>query len=95
MTTIEKGTCKKLENLSRLYIGENVKRIGNSAFYGCSKLKKISVQTRLLNEDGMGTQVFSGVPEDAVVTCPEDLAKAYRKLFRDSGLPKSVKFNPD
>ena len=26
---------------------------------------------------------------------PEDLAKAYRKLFRDSGLPKSVKFNPD
>ena len=95
VTTIEKGACKKLENLSRLYIGENVKRIGNSAFYGCSKLKKISVQTRLLNEDGMGTQVFSGVPEDAVVTCPEDLAKAYRKLFRDSGLPKSVKFNPD
>ena len=42
----------------------------------------------------MGSGVFTGVPKDAVVTCPSDMTKTYKKLFRDRGLPKQVEFNP-
>lgn len=83
--------CTKLEKVT---IGKYVKKIREYAFYGCSSLKKITVKTSELTSSAIGTSAFTGIPKDAVVKCPEDKAKDYKKWFRKQGLPKDVKFNP-
>ena len=92
--SVGKGACKGLTSLKKLTIGANVRKIGDSAFSGCSKLEKIVVKSSKLTDEEMGSGVFTGVPKDAVVTCPSDMIKTYKKLFRDRGLPKQVEFNP-
>ena len=94
VTSIGKGACKGLTSLKKVTIGANVKKIGAEAFSGCTKLEKISVKTTHLTDAKMGANVFTGVPKDAVVTCPAELVKTYKKLFRAHGLSKKVEFNP-
>lgn len=95
VTSIARNACKGMTRLKSVTIGENISKIGNAAFSGCTNLKNITVNTRSLKDDNLGTDIFNGVPEKAVVFCPADLAKTYRKLFRARGLPKAVTFNPE
>ena len=94
VTSVAKGACKGLTSLKKLTIGANVKKIGSEAFSGCSQLTKINVKTSKLTDDKLGSGVFKGVSKEATVTCPAELAKTYKKMFREHGLPKQVKFNP-
>jgi len=94
VTSVAAGACKNLRSLSSLTIGSNVKKIGDNAFSGCSRMQTISVKTSLLTDEKMGSDVFTGIPETVTVTCPEDLVKTYKKLFRSRGLPKGASFEP-
>ncbi len=42
VTVIADGAFKNNKKLKKIVIGNNIKKIGNSAFYGCSKLKTVT-----------------------------------------------------
>ena len=81
--------CKKL---AKARLGRKVKSIGVKAFYGCKKLKGITVQTKKLTKQSVGSQAFKGIHSRAVITVPKAKLGAYKKLLQTKGLGKKVKF---
>ena len=80
--------CKKL---SQITIPSNVSKIGKQAFASCTKLKKVIFKTSELTAKKMGANVFTGVPENAIVKVPKSKRASYQKIFRQKGLNKKVK----
>lgn len=89
VTAIEKNALKNYKKASSVIIGKNVRTIGAGAFKGCGKLKKITVQTKVLKK--VGSQALRGINKKAVVKVPSKKLKAYRKLFKNKGQKKTVK----
>ncbi|MBQ7562960.1 MAG: leucine-rich repeat protein [Lachnospiraceae bacterium] len=54
-----------LTGIKTLTIPANVAYIGDRAFYGCAGLKKITIKSEKLTGDNLGSDVFTGVPQDA------------------------------
>ena len=72
-------------------IGKNVTKIGKKAFYGCGKLKKITVKTKKLTLKNVGKSAFSGIYIRASVLVPGDKRKEYALLFRKRGAGKKIR----
>lgn len=66
-------------NLTSVTIGKNVKRIGNSAFSDCKKLKTLTINSKKLTKKG----VKNSLKDSSVTTIlvPKDKVKAYKKIF--------------
>ncbi|MCR5417320.1 MAG: leucine-rich repeat domain-containing protein [Lachnospiraceae bacterium] len=86
VTAIEAAGFRYNVNLKQIVIGSNVKKIGKEAFLGCSKLKKITVKTRLLTKKNVGKKAFAGLHSKATVKAPSGLAKSYKKILKAKGL---------
>ncbi len=88
VTAIAKDAFKKLQKLTEVTIGNNVEEISFKAFYGCKKLKKVTVNDPSLKE--IAGNAFKGINGKAVFYCPEKGFSRYKKLIRKSGAPSTV-----
>ena len=76
--------CKKLHEVT---IGMNVVKIGKRAFYGDSGLKRLNVETLVLQK--VGEDAFEGVPSNLKMDLPSSKKEAYDKLFQQGGLARN------
>lgn len=75
------------KKVKKVYIGENVTKIGDSAFAKCKKLKKVKIYTTSLEK--IGKKAFYKNSKTLTVKVPKAQIKAYKKLLKKAGM-KSV-----
>lgn len=89
VTAIAANACKNNKKLTSVTIGKNVKTIGNSAFAGDGKLKKIKINSTVLSK--VGRKAFKGINAKAKIKVPKKCLKAYKKKLKGKGQKSSVK----
>lgn len=90
ITAIGDKAFRKNKTIKKLIIPSSITRIGKQAFYGCSKLKSITINSLKLKSKNIGIKAFKGINKKAVIKVPKTKLKAYRKIFKSKGLPKTV-----
>ena len=78
---------EKNKKLTSVTVGKNVVQIGDEAFYGCKKLKKIKIQSEQL--DYIGSDAFYNISSKAVIYVPRSCLSEYRTMIRESGNAKA------
>lgn len=89
VTAIAANAFKGNKNVAKVTIGANVKTIGKQAFYGCKKLKKITVKSAKIKS--VGKNALKGIHKKAVVKVPKSKLSKYKRLFKNKGQKKTVK----
>ena len=79
VTKIADRAFKGNKKLKKIVIGKYIKTIGKEAFSGCTKLKSITVKSKVLKK--VGKNAFKGVSRKAKMTLPK---KSQKKLFKKS-----------
>ncbi len=80
------------KNLTSVVIGKNVRKIGKKAFYGCRKLKNITIQTKKLTNKKVGSKAFGKIHPKATFKLPKAKYKAYRSMLKKKGPGKKVTY---
>ncbi|MBU5429423.1 leucine-rich repeat protein [Kineothrix sp. MSJ-39] len=91
VTSIAANAFKNNKKLKKVVIGKNITKIGKKAFYGCSKLKNITVKTTKLTKKNVGSQAFKGIHKKAAFKVPKKKISSYRKVFKARGASKTIK----
>ena len=91
VTEIGKNTFKNNKTVTKVSVGKNITSIGANAFNGCTKLKTITINTKLLTAKNVSKYAFKGISSDTVIKVPKSKLAAYTKLFQKKGLSKKVK----
>jgi hypothetical protein len=86
VTSIAANALKNNKKVTKVTVGKNVTTIGKYAFYGCSKLKSITLSTVKLSTKTVGTKAFSGVYAKVKVKVPKSKKKTYLTLLRKKGM---------
>lgn len=86
VTSIAANAFKNNKTVKKITIGKNVTKIGAKAFYGCTKLKSITIKTTKLTNKNVGKDVFKGIANDAKIKVPEKKLDIYKKIFAKKGL---------
>jgi hypothetical protein len=92
VTSIANKAFKKNKKLTSIIIGKNVKTIGKEAFYGCTKLKKITVKSKVVSK--VNKNAFKNIHKKAKIKLPKMSSKKYKKYkkkFAKKGQAKTVK----
>lgn len=89
VTTIEASALKNKAKIKSVKIGKNVKTIGASAFYGCKKLKTITIESTVLKT--VGKNAFKKIDSKATIKVPKSKQKTYKKLLKNKGQGSKVK----
>lgn len=92
VTSIANKAFKKNKKLTSIVIGQNVKTIGKEAFRDCSKLKKITVKSKVISK--VNKNAFKGIHKKAKIKLPKMSSKKYKKYkkkFSKKGQAKTVK----
>jgi len=92
LQTIGANAFKGCVKLTKIVLEAKVQSIGKNAFNGCKALKTIQVKTTLLTTKNVGAGAFKGISSKATFKCPKAEKKAYEKLFRKKGAPKTCSF---
>ena len=72
-------------------IGKYITAIGTKAFYGCKKLKSITIKTTKLTSAKVGSKAFKGTHKKAVLKVPKSKLKSYKKFLGKKGVAKTAK----
>ena len=80
VTVISANAMKNNKNLREVTVGANVKTIGKSAFEKCGKLKKITIQSKVLKS--VGKKAIKGIDKKCTIKVPKKNKAAYKKLFK-------------
>lgn len=91
VTEIGKNTFKNNKTVTKVSVGKNITTIGANAFSGCTKLKTITINTKLLTSKNVSKDAFKGISANTVIKVPKSKLAAYTKLFQKKGLSKKVK----
>lgn len=91
VTSIAKNAFKNNKYIKRLTIEKNVEKIGARAFYGCKKLKNITIKTSKLKAKKIGTAAFKKIHATAVIKVPKKNLKAYTTMLLKKGVSKKAK----
>ena len=86
VTAIAANAFKNNKKLKKVTIGENVKTIGKSAFYGCKNLKTVNIRTSMLKGKTVGKNAFAKINAKAKVKVPKSKLKTYKKLLKSKGI---------
>lgn len=86
VTSIASNALKNNKKVAKVTVGKNVTTIGSYAFYGCSRLKSITLSTVKLSTKTVGTKAFSGVYAKVKVKVPKSKKKTYPTLLRKKGM---------
>ena len=90
VTEIKAKVFRSHTKATQLTIGANVKKIGGQAFYGCKKLKKITVSSKTIQS--IGKKAFANIDKKVKITVPKAKQKDYKKMFQKAKAPKTAKF---
>ncbi len=90
ITTIGNSAFQGCKALRTVTIGKGVKTIGQKAFYGDSRLTAVTIRSMALKK--VGGRALYGIHKKAVVKVPKKKLSAYKKLFKNKGQKKTVKF---
>ena len=89
VTAINAKAFRNSKYVKQVIIGKNLTRIGKQAFENCKNLKKITISsTKITKIEG---KAFRKLPSGAKISVPKFKYKAYQKLLKNAGLPKTVK----
>lgn len=80
------ANCPKLTSVT---LKKEVKTIGSKTFYKDKKLKTITIESTKLKK--VGKNALKGIYKKAKIKVPAKKLKAYKKLFKGKGQPKTVK----
>lgn len=92
VTAIANNAFKANKKLTKVVIGANVKTIGTKAFYGCKKLKTITVKSKIVTK--VNKNAFKGIYKKAKIKLPKMTSKKfkkYKKKFTNKGQASTVK----
>ena len=78
--------------MTSITIPSNVSKIGSKAFYGCKKLKNITIKTKKLTNKKVGKRAFQGIVKKATIKVPSSKLNSYKKLLVSKGVSKKAKF---
>ena len=91
MTTLGPRSFKNCKSLTAVTLPAKVTSIGRQTFYGCSKLKKITIKTLSLKSKNVGTNAFGGISKNAVAAVPKKVFTRYAKLLKAAGMKGKVR----
>lgn len=91
VTSIGSKALQKKKKLKKVVIGKNVSVIGKRAFYGCKKLKTITIKTKKLTNKKVGSKAFKGINKNAIIKVPKSKVKAYKSMLKKKGIGTEVK----
>ena len=95
VTSIADNAFKNNKNITTVIIGKNIKRIGKKAFNGCKSLRNITIKTKLLKKNTVGSKAFTKAGsknyKKLKVKVPKKKLKLYKKILRKKGLSKKAK----
>ena len=77
--------------ITKITIGENIVSIGKNAFYGCKKLKTITIRSKKLTSKTVSKNAFKGLTRITTIKVPKNKLTAYKKLLKKKGLSSKVK----
>lgn len=80
VTEIAAGAFEGCKKLTKVTVGENVKKIGKRAFYNAAKLRKVTVKSTVLKS--IGAKAFGKVAKKVTLTAPKSRKRAYLKLMK-------------
>ncbi|MCI8306498.1 MAG: leucine-rich repeat protein [Lachnospiraceae bacterium] len=80
VTEISGKAFYKNKKLAKVIIGKNVSKIGKKAFFGDSKLKSVTIQSKSLKK--AGTKAFANTNKKLKVKIPKKKKKTYGKLLK-------------
>lgn len=86
VTSIKPALLKNNKTVTSLTIGKYVNKIGKNAFYGCSKLKTVTVNTTKLTKANVERGAFAKLHNKVVIKVPKTKKKAYTELFKARGV---------
>ena len=89
---IVNNAFKNDKKLTSVVIGKNISKIGKQAFYGCKKLKTITIQSKKLTKKRVGSKAFGKIHSKATFKIPKAKYKSYRSMLKKKGTGKKVKY---
>lgn len=90
ITSIANNAFKNNKKLKSVVIGPNVKTIGKQAFYGCKKLTKVTIQSKVLKS--VGSKAFAKGSKKITVTVPKKKASSYKKMLKKAKISSKAKY---
>lgn len=90
VTAINANAFKDYKYLKKVVIGDGIKTIGDKAFYGCSKLRSVTIKSSKITK--FGKKTFSRIAAKPVVKIPKAVAKRYKKLLKSAGITSKGTF---
>lgn len=91
VTKIVDNSFKNNNKITKITIGENIVSIGKNAFYGCKKLKTITIRSKKLTSKTVSKNAFKGLTKITTIKVPKNKLTAYKKLLKKKGLSSKVK----
>lgn len=91
VTKIADNSFKNNNKITKITIGENIVSIGKNAFYGCKKLKTITIRSKKLTSKTVSKNAFKGLTKITTIKVPKNKLTAYKKLLKKKGLSSKVK----
>ncbi len=79
VTAVGAGAFKNYKEIRKATIGKYVKTISPKAFFGCKKLKTITIKSKKLTK--VGKKAIAGIHKKAVIKVPAAKRAAYGKKF--------------
>ena len=86
VTSIAKKAFAGNKSLKRVVIGAEIEKIGAKAFYNCSNLKAITIESTGLTAKTVGTKAFAKIHKKAVVGVPKAKKAEYKKWLKKRGI---------
>ena len=91
VTKIADNSFKNNNKITKITIGENIVSIGKNVFYGCKKLKTITIRSKKLTSKTVSKNAFKGLTKITTIKVPKNKLTAYKKLLKKKGLSSKVK----
>lgn len=85
VTKIADNSFKNNNKITKITIGENIVSIGKNAFYGCKKLKTITIRSKKLTSKTVSKNAFKGLTKITTIKVPKNKLTAYKKLLKKKG----------
>ena len=74
---------QKAHILTSITLPGSTKSVGKSAFYGCNKLSKVTVNSTKITY--VGKSAFKKCSTNLTIKVPKNKKKAYQKLWKGKG----------
>ena len=85
---VSNSVFKNAKKLTTVTIGANVKQIGKDVFNGCTKLKSVKVNSKVITKVGANT--FKKTASKLVIKVPSAKLSSYKKIFKGKGQSKKA-----